>query len=107
MIYVFDLDDTLCNTPFGIGPDGREGPQYYDATPKIERISVVNKLHDAGHTIIIETARGSSGRDWFKFTWNQLKSWGVKFHKLRTGVKFVADVYIDDKGKSDKDFFND
>ena len=36
----------------------------------------------------------------------QLKSWGVKLnHTLRTGVKFGADIFIDDKGISDDRFF--
>jgi hypothetical protein len=37
---------------------------------------------------------------------DQLKSWGVKFHTLRTGVKFGADLFIDDKGLSDESFFS-
>ena len=37
---------------------------------------------------------------------DQLKSWGVKFHTLRTGVKFGADLFIDDKGINDESFFS-
>jgi len=107
MIYVFDLDGTLCNTPVGIGPDGVEGPQYFDATPKTDRIKKVNKLYSEGHTVIIDTARGSSGKNnWFNFTLEQLKLWGVKFHHLRTGIKFSADIYVDDKAISDGVFFD-
>ena len=29
-----------------------------------------------------------SGKNWWYFTVEQLKGWGVKFHTLRTGVKF-------------------
>ena len=44
---------------------------------KKSRIKLVNKLYDEGHTIIIDTARGSvSGKNYFFFTVNQLKSWG-------------------------------
>jgi hypothetical protein len=99
MIYCFDLDNTLCTT---------EGSNYSQSIPIVNRISQVNKLYDEGHTIIIDTARGSlSGRNHFEYTVEQLKSWGLKFHHLRAGVKFNADFYIDDKGTSDKQFFGD
>ena len=97
MIYCFDLDGTLCDT---------EGSEYESAFPKKERIDVVNKLYDQGHTIYIETARGvGSGIDWHDVTADQLESWGVKYHTLRTGTKFHADVFVDDKGINDFDFF--
>ena len=97
MIYCFDLDGTLCNT---------EGNNYSESTPKKDRIAVVNKLYEQGHTILVDTARGSvSGKNYFFFTLNQLKSWGLKFHTLRTGTKIGADVFIDDKGISDLNFF--
>ena len=99
MIYCFDLDGTLCNT---------DGNNYSDSTPKKSRIEFVNKLFDEGHTIIIDTARGSvSGKNYFFFTVNQLKSWGVKFHTVRTGTKIGADIFVDDKGIQDKRFFKD
>ncbi len=97
MIYCFDLDGKLCNT---------EGNNYSESTPKKDRIAVVNKLYDQGHTILVDTARGSvSGKNYFFFTLNQLKSWGLKFHTLRTGTKIGADVFNDDKGISDLNFF--
>ena len=83
MVYCFDLDGTLCNT---------DGNNYKDSTPKEERIEIVNTLYDEGH-------------NYFFFTMEQLKSWGVKFHTLRTGVKFGADIFIDDKGIRDERFF--
>ena len=98
MIYCFDLDETLCNT---------KGNNYSESSPKKDRIQIVNKLYDDGHTIIIDTARGCvSGKNYFLFTMDQLKSWGVKFHTLRTGVKFGADLFIDDKGINDESFFS-
>ena len=73
-----------------------------------KRIKLVNKLFDEGNTIIIDTARGSvSGKNYFFFTVNQLKSWGVKFHTVRAGVKIGADIFIDDKGVQDQVFFKD
>ena len=97
MIYVFDLDGTLCKT---------EGTIYEEAIPIQNRIDKVNKLYDDGHTIIVDTARGcGSGKNWWYFTVDQLKKWGVKFHTLRTGVKFGADVFVDDKAFNVKSFF--
>ena len=99
MIYCFDLDNTICVTIHN---------RYEEAQPLVERINMVNELYDQGHTIIIETARGCvSGKNWWYFTTDQLKSWGVKYHSLRTGVKWGADFFIDDKGINDKDFFKD
>ena len=99
LIYCFDLDNTLCET---------KGNIYEDAKPIPSRIEYVNKLFNQGHKIIIDTARGCvSGKDWFPFTTRQLEGWGVKYHQLRTGIKFGADVFIDDKALSDKDFFQD
>jgi len=98
MIYCFDLDNTLCST---IGGD------YINSSPIKERIEKVNNLYDEGNYIIIETARGSvTKKEWKKFTENQLNGWGLKYHKLRTGVKIYADFYIDDKSISDVIFFN-
>ena len=102
MIYVVDLDHTLCDTVQG--PDGRW--KYYEATPIQSRIDVVNKLWEDGNTIIIETARGCRTKiNHYEETFNQLSSWGLKFHTLRTGVKFGADVYIDDKAINSEVFF--
>jgi len=97
MIYVIDLDGTLCTNTNG---------EYEKATPFVERIEKVNKLYDEGHKIKIETARGSTTNiDWFKLTENQLKDWGVKYCILRVGVKMDGDIFIDDKAMNDKDFF--
>lgn len=97
MIYCFDLDGTLCE---------QKSLAYDQAQPYEDRINIVNGLYDEGHHIIIETARGSKyKKDWYDITKNQLDSWGLKYHELRTGVKFPADIYIDDKGRNAHDFF--
>lgn len=97
MIYCFDLDGTLCRT---------EGTDYEGSRPIEDRIREVNRLYDEGHTVVIDTGRGSSsGKRLFDMTRKQLESWGVRYHRLRVGVKVAADVYVDDRGKSDKDFF--
>lgn len=103
MRYVFDLDNTLCNTIKK--EDGNW--DYKNSEPFIERINLLNKLFDEGHYIIIETARGSvSKKNWYEETYHQLISWGLKFNELRTGVKFNGDFFIDDKGINSEDFFN-
>lgn len=103
MIYVFDLDHTLCDTE-----KNKEGYwEYLNSTPYQDRIEKVNNLYDQGHTIIIETARGCNSKvNWYIDTHNQLISWGLKFTTLRTGVKYAADYYIDDKAINSEDFFN-
>jgi hypothetical protein len=97
MIYCFDLDGTLCTNTNG---------DYENAKPFYNRIERVNNLYN-DNTIIINTARGSkTGINWFDLTESQLKKWGVKYHKLFVGKKIEADIFIDDKAVSDKDFFN-
>jgi len=101
--YVFDLDHTLCDTKKDV--NGRW--LYFEASPFIERIEKVNKLWKEGNKIIIETARGCDSKiNYYEKTFDQLRSWGLKFHQLRTGVKFSADYYIDDKAVNSEDFFN-
>lgn len=97
MIYVFDLDGTLCET---------EGRNYAEAKPVTSRIDAVNRLYAEGHTIIVDTARGSvTGEDWWRRTFAQLVRWGLHFHELRTGKKFYANYYIDDSGVHADEFF--
>ncbi len=98
MIYVFDLDNTLCS----------HEKDYSKARPFYFRIDQVNQLYDEGNTIIIDTARGSNTRiDYRELTEGQLKKWGVKYNILRVGIKFYGDYYIDDKAIQDIDFFEE
>ncbi len=88
MIYCFDIDGTLCTNTEG---------SYAAAEPFPDVIARVNALADAGHRVILFTARGSgTGIDWRHLTERQLQSWGVKHHELHLG-KPTADVYVDDK----------
>jgi hypothetical protein len=97
MIYCFDIDNTICTTIGNI---------YFESLPIKDRIALVNRLYDDGHTIKLFTARGStSGMDWRDFTEAQLKKWGVKYHELIVG-KPHADIYIDDKAMNINDFFD-
>ena len=96
MIYVVDIDGTICDTPYG---------NYFSAKPIKERIEKLNKLYDEGNEIIYYTARGSKTRvRWQQLTENQLKEWGVKYHKLVMGKPY-GDHYIDDHNLLLEDFF--
>jgi hypothetical protein len=93
--YCFDIDGTLCTNTEG---------EYEKAEPLPESISRVNALYDAGHKILLYTARGSTtGIDWRATTERQMKTWGVKYHALYLG-KPTADVYVDDKAINVKDW---
>lgn len=100
--YVFDLDNTLCDTKKNESGNW----DYVGSKPMKNRIELVNSLYEDGNYIIVETARGSvSKKNWYEETHNQLVSFGLKFHELRTGVKFNGDIFIDDKGVNSEDFF--
>jgi hypothetical protein len=88
MIWMFDLDGTICHT---IKTD------YENATPIKDMIDRINRLYSEGNVIRIFTARGSrSGRNWRDLTEKQLKEWGVKFHELSLEKPF-AHHYIGDE----------
>ena len=103
--YCFDIDGTICSP--------RTDGHYELAVPWDDRIAVINQLYDEGHRIIFSTARGM-GRykgnrrfaedHFYKFTVDQLHAWGVKYHELHLG-KIHADIFVDDKGMKDSDFF--
>ena len=104
MIYVFDIDGTICSQTEG---------DYEKAKPFQNRIDVINKLYNEGHKVFFHTARGMGRSDnsqifaerlLYKFTVNQLEEWGVKYHRLFLG-KPSGDMYIDDKGMKDVEFF--
>lgn len=95
-IFCFDLDNVICVTK---GLDYRKSKKNYKV------INLINKLYDNGCIIKIFTAR-YMGRNkenirlakiqGFEFTKEQLRRWGIKYHKLYFG-KPVFDVYVDDK----------
>ena len=104
MTYVFDIDGTICST---------QESNYEQSLPIDRRIDKVNSLYNEGHTIIFFTARGMGRHnnnaglaylDFFELTKRQLDTWGVKYHYLFMG-KPSGDIYIDDKGTKDEDFF--
>lgn len=105
MIYIFDIDGTICNDADG---------EYLLAEPFPKRIQTINDLYDAGHVIKYFTARGMgrfNDKDvaasvFYDMTENQLNKWGAKYHDLIFG-KPSGDMYIDNKGSSDAHFFCD
>tara|TARA_Y100000589_G_C27191339_1_gene644944 strand:- start:3590 stop:3892 length:303 start_codon:yes stop_codon:yes gene_type:complete len=98
MVYVFDIDGTLCTLV--------ENAAYENAEPLLDRISIVNKLYDEGNYIKLFTARGSqTGIDWTDITTKQLSSWKLKYHELIINCKPHGDLFIDDKAINADLFF--
>jgi len=106
MNYVFDIDGTICT---------QSNPDYENAKPFKARIDKINQLYLDGNTIIFQTARGMGRSNdnqkaaielMYEFTKKQLDGWGVKYHDLFLG-KPSGDIYVDDKGVNDEDFFTD
>ena len=96
-----DIDETICEYD--------EERRYNLAKPIAKNIDKINRLYDQGYEIIYWTGRGAvSGLDYTKFTLEQLRSWGCKFHDLWTGTSEVYpkpafDMIIDDKAKQIED----
>ena len=91
----FDIDNVLCST---------NNSRYRTSKPKIQAIKKINQLYDLGYKIIFFTSRfmgrtnDNSKKAYslgFKLTTNQLKKWGVNYHKLIMG-KPSYDLFIDD-----------
>ena len=98
MIYVFDIDGTLCTLV--------KNAEYEKAQPLINRIKSVNKLYEEGHYIKLYTARGSqTGIDWTDITKDQLCQWKLKFHELIINHKPHGDLFVDDKAINADLFF--
>ena len=94
--YCVDIDGVICRTTKNF---------YKQSKPNKKAITKINQLYSNGNRIIIFTARfmGRSNENislakkiGYKFTRNQLKSWGLNFHKLIFG-KPSFDYIIDDK----------
>lgn len=85
MRLIIDLDGTLCS----------EEKTYSRslAKPLDGARSALERLHDAGHTIILYTAR-----TWMEYemTVDWLTRHGFKYHQLVMG-KPIGDVWIDDR----------
>lgn len=106
MVYVFDIDGTICSKTDG---------DYENAEPFEKRIKKINELYEKGETIFFYTARGmgrsgnsrvAAHQALYGFTRDQLIQWGVKHDALFMG-KPSGDIYVDDRGVKDEDFFAD
>ncbi len=87
--FCFDIDGVIMSLV--------PGNDYSQARPLPETVSLINRLYDQGHRIILFTARGYvTGIDWTETTRQQLESCGLRYHQLLFG-KPAADYYIDDK----------
>ena len=94
--YAFDIDGVICTT---------KDSNYSKSLPNKIAIKKINKLYSDGNIIIIFTARymgrtknnvKKAEKLGYEQTFQQLKSWGVHFHKLFMG-KPSFDILIDDK----------
>jgi uncharacterized HAD superfamily protein len=83
MLIAVDIDGTLCH-PIWPG-------DYAEAIPHPYTIENINQLYDAGHEILIYTARMLADRD---VTIKWLHKYGVKYHHIQF-CKCRADLYID------------
>lgn len=92
----FDIDGVICSIAKS---------NYKSSKPNHKVIKVINKLYDQGHYIIIFTARYMgrnkenillAKKQGYKFTFTQLKKWGLKFNKLIFG-KPSFDLVVDDR----------
>lgn len=100
---VVDVDETLCDV---INRD------FANAIPHRDVIDKVNTYYDAGYEIIISTARGQKScktpkemqAKYYDVTKKWLDDNGVKYHKLDIGYKQNADLYVDDKAITPKEF---
>ena len=90
MIYMFDIDGTICTLT--------QGGNYADAIPFRRVVYKINKLKENGNTIKLFTARGCvSGKDYTELTKKQLEDWGVQHDELIMNKKPHYDLYVGDK----------
>ena len=89
LTFVIDVDGVVAS----LVPDN----DYARAEPLEGTIAAINRLHAAGHRIVMFTARGSAtGLDWSAVTRDQFARWGLRYHELHFG-KPAGDYYVDDR----------
>ena len=96
-IICFDIDNVICRT--------NSKKNYLKSLPIKKNIKMINEIYKKGYTIVLYTARymGRCNGNLIEIekkikplTLKQLKSWGVKYHKIYFG-KPSFDLFIDDK----------
>ena len=65
-----------------------------------EIVTVINRMYDDGHSIVLWTAR-----HWNHLidTKNQIDEIGIKYHSLNMGKPY-ADIYVDDRSMRPEEF---
>lgn len=105
VVLVLDLDKTLCS-------EKRSNETYADVLPNTELIDAINKLHDNGAEVYIESARNmlTQGHNESKVIKNvglTTLEWLDKNNINYDGLKFgktIGSCYIDDKALRPKEF---
>jgi capsule biosynthesis phosphatase len=108
--FIMDIDGTICHSP-----QREDGSfDYENATPIEGVISRINELYDAGHTIVLNTARGMRTHNGDvkkveKHMRPNLEKWladnGVKYHQLVMGKAWGENpIYVDNRNLSIKSF---
>ena len=94
-IICFDVDNVICKT---------QKKKYATAKPNEKAIKKINHLYKRGYIIKVFTGRymgrnkenvKKAHKEGYKFTFEQLNKWEVKFHKLIMG-KPSYDIIVDD-----------
>lgn len=78
-------DDSLVHTGYRMGP------------PAVGAITVLNRLKDAGHQIIIFTARNVQDERVYKAVADWLDYFKIPYHGITNIKKTEFDVYIDNR----------
>lgn len=108
--FIIDIDGTICHA--SLKEDGTF--DYPNAQPITAVIARINEMHDAGHTVVLSTARGmrTYGGNVKKIKEKVqpvLEEWlqanGVKYHQLDMGKSWGENpIYVDNRNLSVKSF---
>jgi len=108
--FIIDIDGTICHAP--LKEDGTF--DYPNAQPVTAVINRVNEMYDAGHTVVLSTARGMRTYEGSVEKIKEkvqpiLEEWlqanGVKYHRLDMGKSWGENpIYVDNRNLSVKSF---
>jgi capsule biosynthesis phosphatase len=111
--FIIDIDGTICQAL--LKEDGTF--DYPNAEPVTAVINRVNELYDAGHIVVLSTARGMRTYDGSIKKIKEkvqpiLEEWlqanGVKYHRLDMGKSWGENpIYVDNRNLSVKSFVLD
>lgn len=105
MTYSIDIDGVISKKQhWSIGDSYLRAKDMFLSIPiDVEVVKRVNQLYEEGHVIILNTSR--LWHD-YQVTVEWLRQGGVKYHTLIM-AKVLADVYVDDRNMTVKEFLND